>query len=253
MRHWGSLAVLLAVWELAVVSQLVDAQFLPPVHAVGAALWDLGGHLEMWEGLARSTMRALVGLLLGTVAGTGIGILMASSAAANGFFGPLVAMTYSLPKAALVPLFILWLGIGDSTNILTVFLASLLPVIVNTYHGVRAVPTVLVWSARALGTPRHRILRDILLPGALPYVFTGIRVALGFSWVLTISAEMIAAKSGIGKLIFVYGESGAYAYMFAGIAAILVIAFSADRALLALMRRMLHWDESAASQLARGL
>jgi len=106
------------------------------------------------------------------------------------------------------------------------------------------VPALLVWSARAMGTPHHLVLWRVLLPGALLSIFTGIRIALGFCFVLTISAEMIAAKTGVGKLIFLYGENGAYAYMFGGILALVVIAYLADRLLLAVMHYALRWHES---------
>lgn len=244
-QHWGSLVLLLALWEVAVVAEAVDPNFLPAVHTIAVALWELVTAGEIWTNLFASTYRAIVGLVVGTAFGVVIGLIMATSRAGNGFFGPLVAMTYSLPKASLVPLFILWFGIGDLTNMLTVFLATLLPVVVSTYHGVKAVPQVLVWSAQAMGTPRAQILRRILVPASLLHILTGMRIALGFSWVLTISAEMIAAKTGIGKLIFLYGESGAYAHMFAGIIAIVAVAYAADRAMVRIIHAALHWHDSA--------
>jgi len=247
-QDWGSIVLLLAVWELAVVIGIVNPNFLPAVHSIAAALWDLLVAGEIWINLFASTYRALAGLFAGTACGVAIGLVMATSRAGNDFFGPLVAMTYSLPKASLVPLFFLWFGIGDATNILTVFLATLLPVVVSTYHGVKAVPQVLLWSAQAMGTTRAQIVRRVLIPASLLHIFTGMRIALGFSWVLTISAEMMAAKVGIGKLIFQYGESGAYAYMFAGIIAIVAVAYAADRAMVGIMRAALHWHDSAAGE-----
>lgn len=245
LRRAMPVLALLCLWELAVVSGLVNPAFLPPAHEVAVALWKLLAEGDIWSDLLISTWRALGGLVLGAAAGVALGLLMATSRRANGFFGPLVAATYSLPKAALVPLFILWFGIGNVTNMLTVFLSSLLPVVVNTYHGVKAVPHTLVWSARAFGTPFHRILTRVLLPASAPYILTGVRIALGFSWVLTLSAEMIAAKSGIGKLVFQYGENGSYAYMFAGILAIVVLAYAMDRGMVRLTGRLLQWHESA--------
>jgi len=234
-------AVLLIVWQLAVSFDVVDRAFLPAVDASVAALWEMIGNGEIGLNLAVSIYRVLGGLLIGSLLGVGIGLAMATSRQADRFFGPLVAITYSLPKASLIPLFILWFGIGDATNILTVVLACLLPVIVSTYHGVQAVPVVMIWSARAMGTPRHVILWRIMIPGAMHSILTGVRIALGFCFVLTISAEMIAAKTGIGKLIFLYGENGAYAYMFGGLLAVVVVAYAADRALLAAMRHLLRW------------
>ena len=236
--------IVLLIWQLTVDLDLVDRAFLPPVDAVAAALWEMTRNGELALNLAISVYRAFAGLAIGSILGIAIGLAMATSQQADRFFGPLVATTYSLPKSSLIPLFILWFGIGDVTDIVSVVLACLLPVIVSTYHGVKAVPALLVWSARAMGTPHHLVLWRVLLPGALLSIFTGIRIALGFCFVLTISAEMIAAKTGVGKLIFLYGENGAYAYMFGGILALVVIAYLADRLLLAVMHYALRWHES---------
>jgi ABC-type nitrate/sulfonate/bicarbonate transport system permease component len=237
-------AILLLIWQLAVAFDLIDRAFLPSAAATGAALWEMTRNGEIGLNLAVSIYRAFTGLAIGSILGVAIGLAMATSRQADRFFGPLVATTYSLPKSSLVPLFILWFGIGDVTNILTVVLACLLPVIVSTYHGVQAVPALMVWSARAMGTPRHKILWRILLPGSLLSILTGVRIALGFCFVLTISAEMIAARTGIGKLIFLYGENGAYAHMFGGLLAVVIVAYAADRALLAGMRHFLRWHDS---------
>jgi NitT/TauT family transport system permease protein len=199
---------------------------------------------ELAFNLFVTVYRSFIGLVTGTVLGILIGLAMATSRGADGFFGPLVAATYSLPKSTLVPLFILWFGVGDVTPIVTVVLACLLPVIVGTYHGIKATPPLLIWSAQAMGTPQRLILWRIRLPFALLPILTGIRIALGFSFVLTISSEMIATRAGIGKLIFMDGENGAYAYMFAGILAVIVIAYLCDRGMVRLMRHLLRWQDS---------
>jgi ABC-type nitrate/sulfonate/bicarbonate transport system permease component len=239
--------IALALWEAVVDLGLVNREFLPSFSETLAALWHMTQTGEIGFNLFVSLYRALVGLAIGSLLGIGIGLLMATSARADRFFGPLVATTYSLPKASLVPLFILWFGIGDVTDIITVVLACLLPVIVSTYHGVKAVPPILVWSARAMGTPQRALLWRVLFPASLGSILTGIRIALSFCFVLTISAEMIAAKSGIGKLIFIYGENGAYAFMFGGLMAVVVAAYAADRTLVAAMHHLLRWDDSVHS------
>jgi NitT/TauT family transport system permease protein len=242
--HYLPIAIVLLVWQLAVEFDLVDRSFLPSFSETLSALWEMIRNGEIGFNLLVSMYRAFAGLVLGSIIGVAIGLAMATSRRADEFFGPLVATTYSLPKSSLVPLFILWFGIGDVTSILSVVLACLLPVIVSTYHGVQSVPPVVVWSARAMGTPHRLILWRILLPSSLLSIFTGVRIALGFCFVLTISVEMIAAKSGIGKLIFLYGENGAYAYMFGGLLAIVVVAYAADRTLLATMNYFLRWHDS---------
>lgn len=242
--HYLPLALCVLLWQLIAVSGLVDSTFLPTVGETLRALWEMTRDGEIGWNLSISVYRAFAGLFIGSVLGIAIGTAMATSSRANGFFSPLVTATYSLPKSSLVPLFLLWFGIGNTTDILTVVLACLLPVIVSTYQGIKAVPPVIVWSARAMGTPRRKIAYRILLPAASLSIFTGVRIALGFCFVLTISSEMIAAKIGIGKLIFFYGESGAYAYMFGGLLAVLIVAYFADRALLTVMHHILRWHDA---------
>lgn len=241
------IVLFLLVWQILVATKLVSNVFLPSVVEVSTAFVDLAARREFWINLSASLFRAGAGLVIGAVVGISIGLLMATSKRASEFFGPLVSITYSLPKTALVPLFILWFGIGDLTNILTVAISCLLPITVSTYHGVKSVPAVLLWSARAMGTPRGALLYRILIPSSLMSILTGVRIALGFSLVLTLSAEMIAARSGIGKLIYLYGENGSYPHMFAGIAAVVGLAFCADRALLAWMKHLLRWHDSVES------
>ena len=234
---------LLGIWEALTRANLLDRSFLPTVTSILAAIADLVRGGDIAANLFTSLFRNFAGLALGVAAGVAVGVAMATWAAADGFFGPLVAVTYSLPKSALVPLFLLWFGIGTITDIATVFLACLLPMVVHTYQGIKGVPSVLVWSARAMGTPSARLLRRVMIPAALPLILTGARIALGFSFVLTISAEMIASTDGIGKLIFMYGENGSYNYMFAAISVVVAVAYGADRGLLAGMRVLLRWHE----------
>ncbi|HWM82387.1 MAG TPA: ABC transporter permease [Pseudolabrys sp.] len=239
------LVIFVVLWHLLSNSGLIDKAFLPEPSEVFAALLDLLRGPQVVENLAITLFRSFTGLLLGAVAGVWIGLFMARSEVFRAYVTPIVGGTYSLPKSALIPLFILWFGIGSVTAICAVFLACLLPMIVNTYHGVSTTPKVLVWSAEAMGYSQRQMLTRIFLPHAMPDIMTGLRIALGFSFVLAISSEMIAATSGIGKLIFMYGENGAYSYMFAAIACIVAAAFLSDRIMLWITRICLVWHESA--------
>ncbi len=207
---------------------------------------DLLTGREIRDNLFVTLWRAGLGLALGSIAGVWLGLMMARSPVFRAYAAPIVGGTYSLPKSALIPLFILWFGIGTATTVCAVFLACLLPMVVNTAQGVSSTPRVLVWGAEAFGTQPRAMLWRVYLPHALPDIFAGLRVALGFSFVLAISSEMIASTNGIGKLIFMYGENGAYDYMFAAIACVVVVAFLADRLLLMLTEKSLRWHESAA-------
>jgi len=240
------IAIVLGVWQAAASLHLIDTAFLPSPVAVARALGDLLSGHEIRDNLLVTLFRALAGLALATVSGVWFGLGMARSWVFNAIVSPLVGATYSLPKTAIVPLLILWFGIGSTMGILAVYLTCLLPIIVQTYHGVRATPPVVIWSGQSLGADPRRILWQIFLPHALPDIFTGLRIALGFAFVVAISAEMIASTAGIGRLIFMYGENGSYDYMFAAVASIVIAAFIADRLLLRLSARCLRWHQSQA-------
>jgi NitT/TauT family transport system permease protein len=247
-RRAVPIALFLLAWQSLGTFHLVDTGFLPTPIMVGRALGDLLSGREIRDNLLVTLWRAAVGLVAGAGCGVALGVGMARSEAFRGYLAPIVGATYSLPKTALVPLLILWLGVGHLMAMAAVFLTCLLPVVVHTFHGVTATPPVLVWSAQALGASRRQVLWRILLPHALPDIFTGLRIAMGFAFVVAISAEMIASTAGIGRLTFMYGENGAYDYMFAAIASIVVVAFLADRALLWLGTLCLRWHEAAAGE-----
>jgi len=233
-------------WETATLGGLVNTAFLPSPVMIFVALADLLSGGEISKNLFITLFRAGTGLALGAISGVWLGLMMARSAKFRAWVTPIVGGTYSLPKSALIPLFALWFGIGNITAICAVYLACLLPMIVNTFQGVISTPKVLVWSAQTLGTGERQMLTKIYLRHALPDILTGLRIALGFSFVLAISSEMIASTSGIGKLVFLYGENGAYDYMFASIACVVIVAFLCDRAMVALSDWYLRWHESAA-------
>jgi NitT/TauT family transport system permease protein len=247
-RRAGPILLFLLLWQALGTLRLVDTSFLPTPAMVVRALADLLAGHEIRDNLLVTVLRTFTGLVVATVSGIWLGVGMARSPAFHAYVSPIVGATYSLPKTALVPLLILWFGVGHVMAMAAVYLTCLLPIVVHTYHGVTATPPVLVWSAQALGASRRQLLWRILLPHALPDIFTGLRIALGFSFVVAISAEMIASTAGIGRLTFMYGENGSYDYMFAAVASIVLVAFLADRAILAVGAMCLRWHESAAPE-----
>jgi NitT/TauT family transport system permease protein len=239
----GPFLICLIVWQAITMLGITDPAFLPGLGAIWAAFSDLVSEKTLWIDLATSLMTAGLGLLFGILIGVPLGAAMALSQRADGFFGPIIKATYSLPKSALVPLFVLWFGVGGLTNILATVLTTLLPIVIYTYHGVQGVPRLFLWSAAAFGTPRWKTLTRIILPAALPSIFTGIRIAIGFAFIVTIAAEMIVSNHGIGKLMFFFGDSGVYNYMFAAVITIVIAAYLADRAFVILADYILRWQE----------
>jgi NitT/TauT family transport system permease protein len=199
------------------------------------------GHLFAHAGL--SLFRQSSGFFLAMVFGIVSGILMAESRAVRNILEPLLRATFPLPKSALIPLFILWLGIGDSAKVAAVFLGCLLPIVVSTFNAARGINKQLVWSAWSLGTPKWLIPWKVVLPAALPEIMSGLRIALALSFTLMVSAEFLISQRGLGYLISTLGEDGDYAGMFAAVLAVTIIGFAADRLFLWLNDRFLAWRE----------
>jgi NitT/TauT family transport system permease protein len=240
----GPFVIFVGVWQLLSMTGVLGDALVPSAVAVGKALVALLGSAEVFVNLGFTLWSCFIGLAFGAVIGISIGTGMALSHRVNGFFSPLIKATYSLPKTSLVPLFILWFGVGTTTNVVAIILAALLPIVIYTYHGILDVPQVLIWSALAMDTPRRQLIWRILLPSALQSIMTGLRIALGFSFVIGIAAEMIAANFGIGKLISVYGSLGSYDYMFAGIIVLVTVVYFIDRGLVVLTAHLLRWQDT---------
>jgi ABC-type nitrate/sulfonate/bicarbonate transport system permease component len=236
--------LLLAVgWELAARLGLVSQLALPPLSDVLAAWVEMIRSGELISNGASSLWRASVGLLLAIVAGALLGIAMAWWRPVNALLGPLVEMFYPMPKSALIPVTVLWLGFGDGSKILLIFLGCMLPVTIGAFNGARGSDQALVWSARSMGASRLRILWDVVVPSALPEMLNGVRTALALSFILLVSSELIVARQGFGYLIGFLGANGTYDAMFAVVLTVALVGFSADRAYQALMNRVLLWRE----------
>jgi ABC-type nitrate/sulfonate/bicarbonate transport system permease component len=156
--------------------------------------------------------------------------------------GPLVEAFYPMPKSALIPVTVIWLGFGDGSKILLIFLGCMLPVTIGAYNGARSTEQVHVWSARSMGASRLRVLGDIVLPSALPELLNGIRTALALAFILLVTSELIVAREGLGNLIGYLGANGSYEAMYAVVLTVAFLGLAADRLFQAFMRRQLAWQ-----------
>ena len=235
--------VLLAVlWEVVARLGLVSTSALPPLSEVVVSWIDLIRGGELVQNGGASLYRAAMGLLLAVVIGGGLGIFMAWWKPVNVLLSPLVEMFYPMPKSALIPVTVLWLGFGNGSKILLIFLGCMLPVTIGAFNGARSSEQALVWSARSMGANRLRMLWDVVVPSAMPELLNGIRTALALSFILLVSSELIAAREGLGYLIGFLGASGTYDAMFAVVLTVALLGFVADRIYLVVMQRMLRWQ-----------
>ena len=156
---------------------------------------------------------------------------------------PVIQLFYPMPKSALIPVMILWFGIGDMSKIILIFIGCMLPIVISSYNGARGVDTVYIWSALSLGASRRKVLWQIVVPAAMPEVLTGIRTAIAIAFVLLIASELLISRNGLGYLVSGFGDSGVYPSMFAVILTVVALGFCADRLFQWMMSRILIWRE----------
>jgi NitT/TauT family transport system permease protein len=241
-RYFPLLLLALA-WEIAPRLGLVSTLALPPLSKVLGAWVELVGDGDLITNGASSLYRAGMGLLLAIAIGATLGIFMAWWRPVNALLSPLVELFYPMPKSALIPVTVIWLGFGDGSKILLIFLGCMLPVTIGAFNGARGSERVLVWSARSMGASRLRTLWDVVLPSAMPELLNGIRTALALSFILLVSSELIVAQKGFGYLIGFLGANGSYEGMFAVVLTVSLLGFAADRGYGMLMQRVLQWRE----------
>lgn len=230
-------------WEASARLGLVSGLALPPLSDVAAAWIDLARSGDLWTNGAASLVRLGAGLGLSILVGTVLGIMMAWWRPVNELMSPFVELLYPMPKSALIPVTALWLGFGDASKILLIFLGCMLPITLGAFNGARASEQALVWSARSMGASRIRTLWDVVVPSALPELLNGVRTALALSFVLLVSAELIVARKGFGYLIGFLGDGGVYDAMFAVVLTVAFLGFIADRLYQLVVQRVLRWQE----------
>jgi NitT/TauT family transport system permease protein len=237
------LVLLAIVWEAAARLNIVDSQSLPPLTHVATAWVDLARDGELIDNGAASLYRGTLGLLLAVVVGGGLGLCMARWRLLDVFVNPLVELFYPLPKSALISVTVLWLGFGDGSKILLIFLGCMIPITIGAYNGARGSDHALVWSARSMGAGRVRLMWDVVMPSALPELLNGIRTALALAFILLVSSELIVSQRGFGYLIGYLGSTGSYEGMYAVVLTVAFLGFAADRLYQLLMQWLLRWRE----------
>jgi len=242
LERYLPLLIIALAWEIAARTGMVSTLALPPLSEVAAAWVRLVKDGELIGNGVASLWRSGAGLMLAIVIGAVLGIFMAWWRPVNAIVGPLVEMFYPMPKSALIPVTVLWLGFGNGSKILLIFLGCMLPVTIGAFNGARSSEQALVWSARSMGASRLRMLWDVVVPSALPELLNGIRTALALSFILLVSSELIAAQNGLGNLIGFLGANGSYDAMFAVVLTVALLGFIADRLYLLRARRMLRWQ-----------
>jgi ABC-type nitrate/sulfonate/bicarbonate transport system permease component len=247
-RRTGAIVPLLALvtaWEAASRSGAVTPFLLPPLSAVLERVWQdaLSGELAINLGL--TLFRSLVGFAIAGAGGVVLGILMARQRWVRWFFDPIVSVGFPMPKIAFLPIFMLWLGLYDVSKISMAVFNAIFPVITATIAAAEGVDRQLLWSARSLGASERQLLREIILPAALPQILTGLQVALPISMIVMIVTEMLMGGQGLGGAMIAASRFADSPGVFAGIVEIALAGLCLVKGIAVLRRHLLAWHQEA--------
>src|SRR5471032_3203414 len=232
---------LLAVWQAASLALNNDSfpSALDAIRAIPAILGDK----EALVNILASLRRMAIGFGVAVALSIPLGLMMGRSHAVASFFNPLLMVTYPVPKAALMPIIMLWLGVGDIAKMLVIFLGVSLPVIYHSFAGAKAVEEKMLWSGAAMGLSAPQRLIRIVLPAALPEILTGCRTGLVLALITMITSEMIARQSGAGNILFNALDMGQYDTVFAMIIIVGAMGIGLDALFERMRARLVKWSE----------
>jgi ABC-type nitrate/sulfonate/bicarbonate transport system permease component len=232
---------LVVAWELFTRIGWVPALFLPSPLGVVREFADMLRSGELVTHVAASLQRLVAGFVVGAVAGVAVGVTVGFFSLAEAVGTPLIAATFPIPKIALLPLLILWLGIGEASKVAVIALGVFFPMAINTYTGVREADPLLIRAAVSFGAGRWSVVRKVILPSALPMVFAGLRLGAGTALLLLVAAEMIAVESGIGFLVLNAANLMATTKLMVGIVLLSALGLLSHWGLTGLERVVIRW------------
>jgi len=229
-RNIFPFVVMGTIWELVALAGVFPHRLFPPLEEVGYTFVRLTANGILAHHAIETVIRLLSGFAMAGVIGVTVGVLMGRSRRAEDIFLPLVSIMAPIPGLAYAPLFLLWFGLGNISAVLLVGFVSAFPIIFNSWTGVKAVKEIWLRSAQSMGADDRRMFRHVILPGALPYILTGLRLGLAQAWRILVAVEMLAAVPwGLGWMIFGAREFLNTDVMMAGIAVIAIIGLMLEK------------------------
>lgn len=241
LRRYAAPLALLALWQIAVGMGWIATRSVPAPSQIAAAFWELLGSGELAEHLLVSLGRVSAGLIIGVSIGTVCALIAGLSRRGEDALDALLQMLRTLPHLALVPLFILWFGIGETPKVALVALGAIFPIYLNLFAGIRTVDAKVVEAVSTLGLSRRELIVSVILPGALPSFLTGLRYALGVAWISLVVAEQVNASAGIGYLAMTAREFLRTDVIIVSLIVYAVLGLLADQIVRVIERAALGW------------
>ena len=238
----AAIAVFLLAWHAATSFGWISAVFLPSPADVLRAGTKLAARGDLLADVAISSQRVFLGFFLAAIVAIPLGIVMGVWWPAKAVMDPFISLLRPLPSITWIPLTILWLGIGELQKVAIVFLGSWIYILISTVESTRRVDPLLVRAARNLGASDIAVMREVILPGALPGIITGLKITLAIAWSCVLSAEMVAASNGLGALIWQAKDWGNLPLVLVGMVCISITVLVADFAANRIERLLLPWE-----------
>ena len=238
---WLACLGLLGVWQIGAL--ILNTESFPTAWEAVRAIPSILGDKESLINILASLRRMAIGFGVGVIFSIPLGLMMGRSRGVASFFNPLLMVIYPVPKAALMPIIMLWLGVGDVAKTLVIFLGVSLPVIYHSFQGAKAVEEKMLWSGAAMGLSAAQRMIRIVLPAALPEILTGCRTGLVLALITMVTSEMIARQSGAGNILFNALDMGQYDTVYAMIIIIGAMGIGLDATFERLRARLVKWSE----------
>lgn len=242
------IAALVALWELSATLEWISPMSWPRMSSVVVTLWELILSGELLKELVASLWRMFVGYFIGVGLGVLVGLLMGSFRVIYNLLEPITEILRPIPSPAYVPIAILFLGIDDEMKVFMIAFSTFFPVLLNTYSGVRSVDPVQLQTASTFGVKGGKLLWQIVLPSAAPYIFTGMRVSLAVALIVMVISEMVAASNGVGYFVLAAQRGFKVKEMFAGVVTLAVIGYVLNRVFVAIENKVLAWHHGSTQQ-----
>jgi NitT/TauT family transport system permease protein len=232
---------ILAVWEIFSRAEVVPQLYLPAPSGIVSMGWSMLMTGEIRTNVLASLYRIGAGYAIGASVGIIIGLMLGFFRWLDAILAPVVYSIFPIPKIALLPLFIMWLGIGETPKITLIAIGVFFPALINTYTGVKHVDPILIKAAVTFGAKPFSVIRKVILPASLPMIFAGLKLSASVSLLLLVTSEMIAATSGVGSMILRYGNLMMTTNLMVGVLLLSVLGLAINRMLEWMERKLLPW------------
>lgn len=238
----SSLVIVIAIWwTLALI--INTESLLPKPSSVVTAFWEDVLNGSLWKNTWASLQRVFIGFAIGVVTAIPVGLLLGWYRIVRGLAEPWIQFFRVIPPIAIIPLVIVYLGIGEPAKYFLIWFSAFLTIVISVYGGMRSIDATLIRAGRVLGAKDLDIFLDIAVPATIPFIFVGMRLGLAAAWSTLVAAELIASSEGLGFLIIQSGQFRDLARVLLGIIIIGIIGLLMDRVILYLDHRLTHWQE----------